>query len=92
MFFKIGFFILLALFVICLFNIPEKWLEAEQIKVFKAPTGAPYLADMYFEDFVNVNKKYGIKIVPVKVERVEHMISYPETWFYYKEEKLNATK
>ena len=82
---------LVFIIIACVFGLPEKWLETEQVKIFKAPTGAPYMADMYFDDFVNVNKKYGIKITVVKVERIEHLLSFPETWYYYKEEKLKAT-
>lgn len=78
-------FILIIL--VCVWGLPEKWNEAEKIKKFDPHCVTPGLADMFFQDFVDINARRGIKINLVRIESTNWGIIY-----HYTEEKLNATK
>lgn len=78
-------FILIIL--VCVWGLPEKWNEVEKIKKFDTSCFTPGLADMFFQDFVDINERRGIKINLVSIKSTNWGIVY-----YYTEEKLNATK
>lgn len=69
------------------FDLPKMWSEADKIKKFDPHCVTPGLADIYFQDFVNINARRGIKINLVRIESTNWGIIY-----HYTEEKLNATK
>ena len=71
---------------VCLLGFPEEWGKAEKIKKFDTSCFTPGLADIYFQDFVDVNARHGIKINLVNIKSTNWGIVY-----YYTEEKLKAT-
>lgn len=72
--------------IACVLGLPKKWNEGEKIKKFDPHCLTPGLADIYFQDFININARRGIKINTVRIESTNWGIIY-----YYTEEKLNAT-
>ena len=72
--------------IICVFGLPEKWNDKDRVQKFDPHCITPGLADIYFQDFVRINERRGIKINLVSIKSTNWGIIY-----YYTEEKLNAT-
>lgn len=78
----------LALIIIaCVFGLPKKWNDKDRVQKFDPHCLTPGLADIYFQDFVSINERRGIKINLVSIKSTNWGIIY-----YYTEEKLKATK